>query len=528
METKVRDILSNSYIDCTDLQLKEKYEQIKSSNNNTKTSKALIIAIEAIKRVYDYNITNEDLEKLDMFINKTSLNISNSEAFYPFLLYTITKEIENKYLHALFIDDFLARKYFIQSEPFYEFLGIKASFNFINESNSTVKPNIFSANIIFSDWKRIIWEHIYNLNIQKVVDKINLKFDCAFIFDIDRIIYDYEKFTIKFNSNDLNPNEIKVKKFFKLYKEIIGVSPCLFLEGKKIEKNYNIKTQNTLNNKDILSKIKNANEKFYKSRLDKIRSLSKEIELLNNNQETVIIDIDDNEDFELLCEFLKFKNIRFSTIDENTDIFDNDILTILTPNKISIIRNMLNASIESKLGGDYKEIAKINTYMTNADVGTNFYNEKLKKELKEQKEIQEKNKEIIQNEGGINLIFASHYTELKSEYAIIKNYYCTPIKNLTFYNCSEDTVYKEFKLNKLNIFNKQDTQENKILFDIFAKFVFYFKKFAINRMIRQTDDCLVLNVQKNEFPNNSYKEKVGRNDPCPCGSGKKYKNCCGG
>lgn len=22
------------------------------------------------------------------------------------------------------------------------------------------------------------------------------------------------------------------------------------------------------------------------------------------------------------------------------------------------------------------------------------------------------------------------------------------------------------------------------------------------------------------------KVKVGRNDPCPCGSGKKYKNCC--
>ena len=23
------------------------------------------------------------------------------------------------------------------------------------------------------------------------------------------------------------------------------------------------------------------------------------------------------------------------------------------------------------------------------------------------------------------------------------------------------------------------------------------------------------------------KKKVGRNDPCPCGSGLKYKNCCG-
>ena len=22
-------------------------------------------------------------------------------------------------------------------------------------------------------------------------------------------------------------------------------------------------------------------------------------------------------------------------------------------------------------------------------------------------------------------------------------------------------------------------------------------------------------------------EKIGRNSPCPCGSGKKYKNCCG-
>ncbi|MCK4727443.1 MAG: SEC-C domain-containing protein, partial [Desulfobacterales bacterium] len=23
------------------------------------------------------------------------------------------------------------------------------------------------------------------------------------------------------------------------------------------------------------------------------------------------------------------------------------------------------------------------------------------------------------------------------------------------------------------------------------------------------------------------KKKVGRNQPCPCGSGKKYKKCCG-
>ena len=25
----------------------------------------------------------------------------------------------------------------------------------------------------------------------------------------------------------------------------------------------------------------------------------------------------------------------------------------------------------------------------------------------------------------------------------------------------------------------------------------------------------------------AQRPKVGRNDPCPCGSGKKYKHCCG-
>ena len=25
----------------------------------------------------------------------------------------------------------------------------------------------------------------------------------------------------------------------------------------------------------------------------------------------------------------------------------------------------------------------------------------------------------------------------------------------------------------------------------------------------------------------SVEEKIGRNDPCPCGSGKKFKKCCG-
>ncbi|HPE39213.1 MAG TPA: SEC-C metal-binding domain-containing protein, partial [Bacillota bacterium] len=35
------------------------------------------------------------------------------------------------------------------------------------------------------------------------------------------------------------------------------------------------------------------------------------------------------------------------------------------------------------------------------------------------------------------------------------------------------------------------------------------------------------NQPKNREPAKRDSSKVGRNDPCPCGSGKKYKNCCG-
>lgn len=33
--------------------------------------------------------------------------------------------------------------------------------------------------------------------------------------------------------------------------------------------------------------------------------------------------------------------------------------------------------------------------------------------------------------------------------------------------------------------------------------------------------------EKNILSQNIKKDKIGRNDPCPCGSGKKYKKCCG-
>ena len=43
---------------------------------------------------------------------------------------------------------------------------------------------------------------------------------------------------------------------------------------------------------------------------------------------------------------------------------------------------------------------------------------------------------------------------------------------------------------------------------------------------RQAEMQAAADQQKLRDPNFSNK-KVGRNDPCPCGSGKKYKNCHG-
>ena len=41
------------------------------------------------------------------------------------------------------------------------------------------------------------------------------------------------------------------------------------------------------------------------------------------------------------------------------------------------------------------------------------------------------------------------------------------------------------------------------------------------KMFTNKDDTLTKGPQRRESA------KVGRNDPCPCGSGKKYKHCCG-
>ena len=57
---------------------------------------------------------------------------------------------------------------------------------------------------------------------------------------------------------------------------------------------------------------------------------------------------------------------------------------------------------------------------------------------------------------------------------------------------------------------------------------------SYNNIKRMNEEELALQYAQIEKQQNDFGKKkptkvikVGRNDPCPCGSGKKYKKCCG-
>jgi SWIM/SEC-C metal-binding protein len=52
-------------------------------------------------------------------------------------------------------------------------------------------------------------------------------------------------------------------------------------------------------------------------------------------------------------------------------------------------------------------------------------------------------------------------------------------------------------------------------------------KYTIDLAPGKPEDITDLEILLNPPKQNIVENKVGRNDPCPCGSGKKFKKCCG-
>jgi SWIM/SEC-C metal-binding protein len=52
-------------------------------------------------------------------------------------------------------------------------------------------------------------------------------------------------------------------------------------------------------------------------------------------------------------------------------------------------------------------------------------------------------------------------------------------------------------------------------------------KYTIDLEPNKPEDITDLEILLNPLKTRIAEKKVGRNEPCPCGSGKKYKKCCG-
>jgi SWIM/SEC-C metal-binding protein len=52
-------------------------------------------------------------------------------------------------------------------------------------------------------------------------------------------------------------------------------------------------------------------------------------------------------------------------------------------------------------------------------------------------------------------------------------------------------------------------------------------KYTIELEPDKPENITDLEILLNPLKRRIAEKKVGRNEPCPCGSGKKYKKCCG-
>jgi uncharacterized protein YecA (UPF0149 family) len=78
-----------------------------------------------------------------------------------------------------------------------------------------------------------------------------------------------------------------------------------------------------------------------------------------------------------------------------------------------------------------------------------------------------------------------------------------------------------FKLNQSFYLDALNEKKEEFLLD---------KYYAIHRKIRRGRDIFYdsdMDDAEDSTPYRRESPKIGRNDPCPCGSGKKYKKCCG-
>lgn len=127
-------------------------------------------------------------------------------------------------------------------------------------------------------------------------------------------------------------------------------------------------------------------------------------------------------------------------------------------------------------------------------------------------------------------ILSDHEKKLEGKFSdLVEKFDCNKIIFMGFLDGINTSLKEELDLKKI-------TEDSEISLDIdFEKLYFNMHKADADYLWSIPEWDKVLPVERREEIYKEYKKsktvhvekKPGRNDPCPCGSGLKYKKCCG-
>ena len=127
-------------------------------------------------------------------------------------------------------------------------------------------------------------------------------------------------------------------------------------------------------------------------------------------------------------------------------------------------------------------------------------------------------------------ILSDHEKKLEGKFSdLVEKFDCNKIIFMGFLDGINSSLKKELDLKKI-------AEDSEISLDIdFEKLYFNMHKADADYLWSIPEWDKVLPVERREEIYKEYKrsktvhveKKPGRNDPCPCGSGLKYKKCCG-
>lgn len=131
--------------------------------------------------------------------------------------------------------------------------------------------------------------------------------------------------------------------------------------------------------------------------------------------------------------------------------------------------------------------------------------------------------------GSPEALMRSRYSAFTQANALYLEETLAPEARQDYDRAETETWIKEAKWHGLDVRGSSEDGDNGNV-EFVARYTLRGKPFAHHEMasFRKLDGrWLYVDGIMNPRPAPRVTDKVGRNDPCPCGSGKKYKKCCG-